>query len=133
MTEKTIVLDNTKLFQTTRKIPRKLKKRLLKEACGYVPKKTPHKISDAKRAKRKAKRKAEKAEAAESRNIMMIEHLVKNGWQRSGPANDVWTLGAWKDGYEDCKTTLCKAYKIQLKLQGEGYVRPVGIDDAIEL
>lgn len=116
------------------KIPRKLKKKLKKEAEGYVPKKRPRRISEAMKANRKENRKAAKEAARVARETKMVEHLVKSGWRRSGPMMDVWTLPSWKDGYfEDCKRTLHKAYKIQLKLDSEGYERPAGIDDAIEL
>jgi ribosomal protein L4 len=136
-----VPLDSATLFQTTRKLSRKAKKRAAREAAGPRPKqraareaagprpKQPRKLSVTQKLHRKAKKKAKAKEAREAREIKMIEHLVKNGWARSGPMNDVWTIGAWKDGFDDFKTTLCRAYKTQLKLESQGYERPVGMDD----
>ena len=115
------------------KIPRKLKKQLKKEAEGYVPKKRP-KTSASQRVKQRENEREKKVQVRRNRETKMVEHLVKSGWKRSGPNMDVWSISSWKDGYDtDCYKTLCKAYKIQLKLESEGYERPVGIDDAIEL
>jgi hypothetical protein len=112
----------------TKKLSRKAKNRAQKEASG-VTKKRPRRVSATQKLRRKENLKAKKKIAAEKREVQMLEHLVKNGWTRSGLKNDVWTLGAWKDGFEDCKTSLCKAYRIQLKLDSEGYERPQGMDD----
>tara|TARA_Y100000034_G_scaffold85761_1_gene102796 strand:+ start:93 stop:506 length:414 start_codon:yes stop_codon:yes gene_type:complete len=112
------------------KIPRKLKKRLQKEIAGWKRPKRPRKISAAMRARRKEKRKAAQEEARILREAKMMERLVKCGWKRSGPNLDVWSIGGWKDGYPDtCYQTLHRAYKIQLKLESEGYQRPLGVDD----
>jgi hypothetical protein len=113
----------------TKKLSRKDKKKAKREASGYVPKKKPRKVSETQKLRRKENLKEKKKVAAQKREVKMVEHLVQNGWTRSGLKNEVWTLGAWKDGFEDCKTTLCRAYRIQLKLDSEGYERPQGMDD----
>ena len=108
------------------KLSRKQKKLVARLTSGCN---RPRKISVVQKLRRKEKKDAKAKKACESREIRMIEHLVKSGWTRSGPAGEVWTLGAWKDGYDDCKTTLHRAYIIQLKLERDGYERPASMDD----
>ncbi len=112
------------------KLSRDAKKALARKESGWKRPKRPRKISVAQKLHRKEKKKAKAKIERENRKIKMIEHLVKNGWLRGGVMNDVWTFGTWKTGYDDLyKTTLHKAYKLQLKLESEGYERPGGMDD----
>ena len=112
------------------KLPRKLKKQLKREAEGYVPKKKPRRLSPERKAKLKARKKAKQLDARMRAEANMMKHLVQRGWKRSGPAMDVWSIPSWKDGYPPvCYRTLRQAYRIQLKLDSEGYVRPAGVDD----
>ena len=111
------------------KISRKQKKLVARLASGWKCPKRPRKVSAVQKLRRKEKKDIKAKGACKSREIRMIEYLVKSGWTRSGLAGEVWILGAWKDGYDDCKTTLYRAYRIQLKLESQDYERPVGMDD----
>lgn len=113
----------------TFKLSRDAKKAFARKESGRKRPKRPRKLSAAQKLHRKEKKKAKARAECKSHEIMMIEHLVQNGWIRSGPMNDVWTMGAWKEKYDDYKTTLHRAYIIQLKLERDGYERPLGMDD----
>lgn len=122
-----VPLDNATFFQTTRKLSRKAKKSIVTGSRKRV--RTPRKKSAIQKLRRKEQKKAKAKAEREAREIMMIEYLVKNGWGRSGRVGEVWTIGAWKDGFDDFKTTLHRAYRTQLKLESQGFERPIGMDD----
>ena len=80
------------------------------------------------KTRRRERQKQKKLEAQQAKEKMMSEYLLEKGWTNTGVFKDVWKRSGW-DRAEDCATTLARAYRIQLKLDSEGYVKPAGIDD----
>lgn len=77
---------------------------------------------------RRERQKQNKLEVRQAEEKKMAEYLLENGWQNTGVLKDVWKTSGW-DRVEDCSTTLCRAYRIQKKLEANGFVKAAGIDD----